>query len=61
MPGKIKGDLITMSRKIKYLDTIPRKKRRKSDTKLEETKRDLITMPEKIGDPIRVNTGEYER
>ena len=56
-----------MSGKIKDLDTMLGKNRRKTDAKLEETKGDPITMPGKIRDPIWASTeeewnlGEYPR
>ena len=58
MLGKIKGDPITKSGKIKDIDTMPGRNRRKMDAKLEETKGDLITMPRKIRDPIWASTEE---
>ena len=47
-----------MSGKIKDLDMMPGKNRRKTDAKLEETKGDPITMPGKIRDPIWASTRE---
>ena len=44
--------------KIKDLDTMPGKNRRKTDAKLEETKGDPITMPGKIRAPIWASTRE---